>query len=82
MATYVFKATLQEEEDGRWSAWIDALPGCAVWGYTREEALEELREGAELYIEDMLDCGEEVPVEEIEGDSVPTVTATVATIPV
>lgn len=80
MATYVFKATLQEEKDGRWSAWIDVLPGCAVWGYTRDEALRELREGAELYIEDMLDCGEEVPFEEIEEDSEPTVTAIVEAI--
>ncbi len=43
--TYTFKASLQEEDDGRWSAWIDSLPGCAAWGYTRDEALEALQEG-------------------------------------
>ncbi len=29
--TYTFKVSLQEEEDGRWSPWIDSLPGCADW---------------------------------------------------
>ena len=51
MATYVFKATLQEEEDGRWSSWIDALPGCAAWGYTREEAFQALQDGTEIFVE-------------------------------
>ncbi len=61
--TYTFKATLQEEEDGRWSAWIESLPGCATWGYDREDALAMLQEAAELVVEDMLECGEEIPVE-------------------
>ena len=80
MATYVFKATLQEEEDGRWSAWVDALPGCATWGYTREEALEALEDGAALYVEDMLECHEEIPIEEIADGEGPTVTFTVAAV--
>ena len=80
MTTYVFKAALQEEEDGRWSAWIDALPGCATWGYTREEALRALQEGTELYIEDMLECGEEIPLEEFDGTQELTVAVTVAAV--
>ena len=62
--TYTYKATLVEEEDGRWSAWIDALPGCATWGYNKEDALQCLQEAAELVIEDMIMCGEAIP----EGD--------------
>jgi hypothetical protein len=27
----VYKAQLEQDEDGRWSAWIDELSGCAVW---------------------------------------------------
>ncbi len=77
MTTYVFKATVEEEEDGRWSAWIDALPGCATWGYTREEALEALHEGTEIFVESMLDRGLQVPVEEIEGPDGTTVSVTV-----
>ena len=41
---YIFDAKMEEEGDGRWSAWIEALPGCAAWGYSREEALEALED--------------------------------------
>ena len=61
MRTHVFKVELVQEEDARWSAWIDALPGCAAWGHRREEALQAVQDGAEAYIEDMLDSGEEPP---------------------
>ena len=80
MATYVFKATLQEEDDGRWSAWIDALPGCATWGYTREEALETLQDGTDIFIESMLDRSLPIPLEEIEGNEGPTITVTIAAV--
>jgi predicted RNase H-like HicB family nuclease len=63
---YTFKVSLQEEEDGRWSAWIDSLPGCAVWAYTRSDAIEELREGAQLYIECMLEHGDSIPNDHID----------------
>jgi predicted RNase H-like HicB family nuclease len=59
--TYLFKAELEQEEDGRWSSWIDALPGCAAWGYSREEALSALKDAAAAYVEDMVDAGEESP---------------------
>ena len=54
----VYKAQLEQDEDGRWSAWIDELPGCAVWGYTQDEALAALQDAAEAYIEDMVEAGE------------------------
>ena len=59
--TYTYKATLQEEEDGRWSAWVDALPGCATWGYNKDDALQCLQEAAELVLEVMIEHGEEIP---------------------
>jgi antitoxin HicB len=61
MKTYVLKVSLQEEEDGRWSASIPALPGCSSWGYSREEALTNIKDAAEIYIEDMVDAGEGLP---------------------
>ena len=61
MNTYMFEAQLAEEEDGRWSAWLPALPGCAVWGYSREQAMNTLEEAAELFVEEMLENGESVP---------------------
>jgi len=61
MKTFVLKVTLQEEEDGRWSALIPALPGCSSWGYSRHEALENIKDAAEIYLEDMVAAGERLP---------------------
>ena len=61
MKTYVLKVSLQEEEDGRWSASIPVLPGCSSWGYSLEEALTNIKDAAEIYIEDMIDAGEALP---------------------
>jgi predicted RNase H-like HicB family nuclease len=61
MKTFVLKVALKEENDGRWSASIPALPGCSSWGYSKQEALDNIRDAAEIYMEDMIDAGEELP---------------------
>jgi predicted RNase H-like HicB family nuclease len=66
MKTYVFEVELEKEEDGRWSAAIPLLPGCATWGYTREEALESLREAAKAYLEVLFEEGRSLPKEVTE----------------
>ncbi len=53
-----YRAELKQDDDGRWSAWIEALPGCSAWGYTQEEALAALKDAAIAYIEDMVETGE------------------------
>lgn len=63
MKTYIFKVEIEQEEDSRWSAVIPALPGCATWGYTKEEALNSLREAAQAYIEVMIEESKEIPKE-------------------
>ena len=73
MKTYWFKAEVEKDEDGRWSAWIDALPGCAAWGFTQEEALDALKDAAGAYVADMVDAGEEVPTKEAEATEHPAV---------
>jgi predicted RNase H-like HicB family nuclease len=65
--TYTFKVSLQEEGDGRWSAWIESLPGCATWGYTKDDALQCLHEAAVLVLEGMIECGESIPAEVESG---------------
>ena len=67
--TYTFKCCLQEEDDGRWSAWIDSLPGCAAWGNTRDEALDGLRQGAAAFVECMVEHGDPIPDDDIEAGS-------------
>jgi len=77
--SYVFRVELAAEADGRWSAWIEALAGCAAWGYSREEALKAIQDAAEAYIEDMLEAGEEIPHQEgVTVVQAPVVTITCA----
>jgi len=51
--SYVFQVELVREDNGRWSAGVPSLPGCATWGNTKEEALQNLHDGVELYIRDI-----------------------------
>lgn len=41
----------QDVETGDWGAWCPELPGCASAGVTEEEALENIREAIELYLQ-------------------------------
>ena len=76
MKTYLISVGLEQEEDGRWSAWVEVLPGCAVWGYTREEALEAIKDTAQAYIEVLLEKGQSIP-QGVETVDAPLVAVTV-----
>ena len=41
----------QDCETGDWATWCPQLPGCASAGSTRQEALDNIREAIELYLE-------------------------------
>lgn len=47
-----YQAVFQEETDGGFSVWVPDLPGCASQGETLEEALGNIKEAIELYLED------------------------------
>ena len=47
-----YDAVFEKEEDGGYSVWIPDLPGCASQGNSLEEAIENIKEAAELYLED------------------------------
>ena len=54
------------EDDGRWTAEVPALPGCATWGSTREQAIERIKEAIELYLEVLIEEGKQVPDDDRE----------------
>lgn len=41
----------QDSETGDWAVWCPELPGCASAGVTEEEAMENIREAIELYLQ-------------------------------
>ncbi len=49
------------EEEGGYSVSVPSLPGCFSQGETIEEAITNIREAIELYIESMIEHGETVP---------------------
>ena len=56
-----YPIVLEVEEDGRYSVSAPDLPGCFSWGATRKEAIENIREAIELWIESAKASGEAVP---------------------
>ena len=58
-----YTVVLEREDDGGFVASVPALPGCVSQGDTREQALRNIREAAELYVEDCVEAGDPVPHE-------------------
>jgi predicted RNase H-like HicB family nuclease len=54
---------LEKDPESGFVALIPVLPGCVSQGETREEALANIREAAELYVEDCIAAGDPVPAE-------------------
>ena len=49
-----YTVILEREQDGGIVASVPVLPGCVTQGDTKEEAMANIKEAAELYIEDCL----------------------------
>ncbi len=58
-----YTVVLQKEPDGGYVATVPVLPGCISQGDTRQEALANIQEAAELYIEDCIAAGDPIPEE-------------------
>ncbi len=59
-----YTVVLQRENDGGYVVSVPALPGCVSQGDTREEALKNIEEAIELYLEDVKAAGEPIPAED------------------
>ena len=70
MQTYVFKVTVEPDEDG-WLALCPALDkyGAATWGHTEAAALKNIRELAEMILLELVEDGLPISKEPVKGDS-------------
>jgi len=62
------KVVLEKSDDGGYTVYVPALPGCISEGDTIEEALANIKEAIELYlepVEDELVVDENVIVEDL-----------------
>ena len=63
MVAMGYTVIVEQEPDGGCVAHIPVLPGCVSQGDTREEALTNIQEALELYIEDCIAAGDPIPQE-------------------
>jgi len=58
-----YTVVLERDPDGGYVVSVPALPGCVSQGDSRDEALANIREAIELYVEDCREAGDAVPIE-------------------
>ena len=51
MKLLIFKVVLELAEEGGYVVYVPSLPGCISEGDSKEEALENIKEAIELYLE-------------------------------
>ena len=56
-----YRVIVQPDEEGTYVAEVPALPGCVSEGATRAEALRNVQEAIEAYLESLKAHGEPVP---------------------
>lgn len=61
MSSVKFRVLVEQDEDGIFVAEVPALPGCITQGSTRKEALANVQEAMELYIESLEAHGDPIP---------------------
>lgn len=62
------RIVLEPSSDGGYTVYVPSLPGCISEGNTREEALTNIREAIELYlepVEDEIAAKEGVEIQEL-----------------
>ncbi|MGA2905195.1 MAG: type II toxin-antitoxin system HicB family antitoxin [Candidatus Korobacteraceae bacterium] len=61
--TMRYTVVLEKESDGGYVVTVPALPGCVSQGDSRGEALANIREAIQLYVDDCRAAGDPVPTE-------------------
>ena len=48
-----YKVVLEPQEEGGYTVYVPSLPGCVSQGETTEEAMTNIREAIEVYLESL-----------------------------
>jgi predicted RNase H-like HicB family nuclease len=65
VAIYHYTMILEREADGGFHAYCPALKGCHSQGDTLDEAIDNMREAIEVYLESVGAHGEPIPREDL-----------------
>jgi predicted RNase H-like HicB family nuclease len=58
-----YTVVLEREPDGGYVASVPALPGCVSQGDDRGQALHNIREAIEIYVQDCREAGDPIPTD-------------------
>jgi predicted RNase H-like HicB family nuclease len=58
-----YKVIFEPAEEGGYTVYVPSLPGCISEGDTYDEALKNIREAIDLYLETLKDTGKPIPAE-------------------
>lgn len=56
-----YRVVMEQDDDGVFVVEVPTLPGCLSQGETRAEALNNIREAIEVYLESLQAHGEPIP---------------------
>lgn len=56
-----YDVIFEEQEEGGYTVTVPSLPGCVSEGDTFEEAKANIEDAIKLYLEDLVEDGEEIP---------------------
>ncbi len=56
-----YRVIIEQDEDDIFVAQVPSLPGCISQGNTRTEAMKNIQEAIEVYLESLNEHGEPVP---------------------
>jgi len=73
-----YTVIFEREADGRFSATVPSLRGCASWGTTLDEARVHVREAIEVYLEGLQAIGQPVPEPDSHIEAVESVEVSIA----
>jgi len=65
MTTYRYTIILDRQPDGGFHTYCPALRGCHSQGDSLDEAVDNMREAVEVYIESLAAHGEPIPTEDL-----------------
>ncbi|MDP2744537.1 MAG: type II toxin-antitoxin system HicB family antitoxin [Dehalococcoidia bacterium] len=62
-----YRVVLEPQEEGGYTVYVPALPGCVSQGETAEEAMGNIKEAIDVYLESIRERGMSLPqIEERE----------------
>ena len=59
-----YRVVLEPQQEGGYTIYVPALPGCVSQGETTEEAMANIKEAIEIYLESLKERG--IPLPQVE----------------